>query len=188
MLVFLLFFCLFLWSSRKIFCNDTMQRSWIWLRKPQAKRSICSVFVAIFLCGKTGVQVPNMWFPLTTTSDPQLANPVRRRSRCAFHKSVSCWTGATNNCSNTCRVEPKFNLLEAKVCVFVWCEVRFFFDFLFLLWQGWSTMTTPSQVACFKKRDVWAYWPWSNDRFLWQKQLRKHLRWSHALWTIVSTS
>lgn len=51
------FYCFFfLWSSRKIFCNDTMQRSWIWLRKPQAKRSIETAFFVChsFLCGKTG--------------------------------------------------------------------------------------------------------------------------------------
>lgn len=86
-----------------------------------------------FVWQNGGLQVPNMWFPLTTTSDPQLANPVRRRSRCAFYKTVSCWTGVTNNCSNTCRVEPKFNLLEAKsVFLFdIWCEVPIFFDFLF---------------------------------------------------------
>lgn len=85
-----------------------------------------------FLCGKTGVQVPNMWFPLTTTSDPQLANPVRRRSRCAFYKTVSCWTGVANNCSNTCRVEPKFNLLEANVCLCLMWGPNFFWICLFL--------------------------------------------------------
>ena len=179
----------FLWSSRKIFCNDTMQRSWIWSRKPQAGAS-ATFLLPFFFCGKTGVQVPNMWFPLTTTSDPQLANPVRRRSRCAFYKTVSCWTGVANNCSNNCRVEPKFNLLEAK-CVFVF-DVRsqFFLDLFVPWWQGWSTMTTPSQVACSKKRDVWAYCfaevPMLG--FYGSEFAKSRLRWSHALWTIVSTS
>lgn len=144
------------------------------IKKTTGARSICSVFVAIFFCGKTGVQVPNMWFPLTTTSDPQLANPVRRRSRCAFYKTVSCWTGVTNNCSNNCRVEPKFNLLEAK-CVFLF-DVRsvFFLIFLFLCSRAGPQWLHHHRWLVLKKGCLSISFRWSNDRFLWQPNLRKN--------------
>lgn len=111
-----------------------------------------------FLCGKTGgcrCQTCDSLWPQHQIRNWQIQWEGDQGAH--FEKTVSCWTGVTNNCSNNCRVEPKFNLLEAK-CVFVF-DVRsqFFLDLIVPWWQGWSTMTTPSQVACSKKRDVWAY-------------------------------
>ena len=122
----------FLWSSRKIFCNDTMQRSWIWLRKPQVLGASAAFLLPSFFVAKRvcRCQTCNSLWPQHQIRNWQIQWEGDQGALST--KTVSCWTGVTNNCSNNCRVEPKFNLLEAK-CVFLF-DVRsvFFLIFLFL--------------------------------------------------------